>query len=164
MKSKTKMNIIIAMVAFPLGLVVAIVVMREPMEPLTDPALQIARQQWQHANLRDYQLHYEMNGSEYEVEVRNGLVENLLVNGKWSTAVDKQSYSATGLLDLMELELENRNDPGGPFASQKDTMIARVRFNSKLGYVERYLRSGVGQAKGAFIKLIRFDPFKNEQN
>ncbi len=164
MKSKTKMNVVIAMVAFPLGLVVAIVVMREPMEPLTNAAIQIARQQWQHADLRDYQLHYEMNGSEYEVEVRNGLVENLLVNGKTSSTADKKSYSATGLLDLMELELENLNDPGGPFSAQKNTMIARVRFHPQLGYVERYLRSGMGQAKGAFIELIQFDPFKNEQN
>ena len=32
----------------------------------------------------------------------------------------------------------------------------RVRFNPKLGYVERYLRSSGGHGRGASIEIIEF--------
>lgn len=164
MKSQTKTNIVIAFIAFSVGVIATIALLREPMEPLTDHALEVAHQHWRLAGIRNYDLHFKMNGSEYKVTVRQGLVYKLLVNGKASTAADKQAYSVNGLLELMQLELENLNDPAGPFAAFKEIMIARVRFNSRLGYVERYLRSGMGQAKGAFIELIRFQRIDNGPN
>lgn len=156
MKAITKINIMIALVAFPVGLITTIIVLREPMDPLKDSSFQVARQLWRFSNTRNYDMIYKMNGAEYDVKVRNGIVSRLLLNQKDVTSTDWSAYSMDGLFKILKLEIENLTDPAGPYATQKNTIIARVRYNRKNGHIERYLRSSGGYGKGATIEMIQF--------
>ena len=138
------------------GLVAALLIMREPTEPLTVEALHLAREKWEQASVRDYDLRYRMHGLEYDVSVRGGIVESILTDGNPAHPADARLYGVDGLFDLLALELENATDPQGPFAARPGAVVMRVRFHEKLGYPERYLRSSAGMAKPVSIELIEF--------
>ena len=97
-----------------------------------------------------------MHGSEYAIEWRDGIVEQASVDDRPPTTTDLNAYSLDGLFDTLEQELDNLTDPAGPFAGHAGTVLMRVRFNPKLGYVERYLRSSGGHGRGASIEMIEF--------
>jgi len=141
--------------AFLVGLVGALRVMREPMEPLTPVVVRDAARRWRDEGIVDYDLRYRMHGSEYRVAVRGGLVTELLVDGRAALTADPGAFSVEGLFHLLELELENLTDPRGPFSGGGHKILARVRFNHKLGYLERYLRTG-GTVRGMVIELSAF--------
>ena len=144
--------------AFVVGLLGAVWGLREPMVPLTAEALAGARNLWATAGVRDYHASYRMHGSLCDVSVRDEIVTHLEVDGRQSRSADWGSYSIVGLFHLLELELENMDDPHGPFMGGKETVVARVRFNTEHGYVERYLRAGGGLPQGATITMIAFEP------
>jgi|GEM_PF-2720325 len=154
---KPTTNILLAAVAFVIGLGAFLWAVREPTEPLTADGLAAARDKWRQASIVDYDIRYRMHGSEYAVRARGGAVVEALVNGKPAMSSDLYNYGVEGLFEVLELELENLNDPNGPFASQAQNIIVRVRFNESFGYIERYLRSG-GMGRGAGIELIEFTP------
>ena len=158
MKLITKRYMLLMGLAFVVGLAGAVWEFREPMMPLTAEGLAGARDQWARADVRDYDAFYRMHGSLCEVKVREGIVTGLEVGGRQSRSADWGSYSIVGLFDLLELELENMDDPNGPFVGGNATVIARVRFHAEHGYVERYLRVGGGLPKGASIEMIALKP------
>ena len=142
--------------AFVVGLGVAVLILREPTEPLTADSLHAARQLWREAAIDDYTLRYRMHGSEYAVIVRDDIVTEVTVNGQTPTSVDYRAYDVSGLFDTLEAEIENVTDPHGPFGGRPGAVLMRVRFNARLGYIERYLRSAGGHGRGAAIELIDF--------
>ncbi len=154
-------NILIAIAAFALGSFGAVVWFREPTQPLTRDALDAARQRWRDSDVRSYEARYRMNGSLCEVRVRDGIVEDLTVDGRMSNTADVRSYSIDGLFGLLDLEITNLNDPTGPFGKNAPSMIARVRFNAQLGYPERYVRSG-GTGRNASIEMVAFRSLPNQ--
>ena len=157
MTSRFKINVLLAGSAFVIGLVAALMVMREPMEPLTAESLRRGLNQWQHSGIKSYNLRYRMHGGEYDVQVRDGVVTQLLLNGRPPASAQRGSYSMEGLFDILGLEVENLSDPAGPFAANRNSILARVRFNKKFGYIERYLRSSGGFGRGAVIEMITFE-------
>ena len=158
MKLITRRYMLLMGLAFVVGLLGAVWGLREPMVPLTTEALAGARDRWAMAGIRDYDTSYRMHGSLCEVKVHDGIVVELEVDGQQSRSADWGSYSMVGLFDLLELELENMDDPHGPFAGGTETIVARVRFNREHGYVERYLRAGGGLPQGATITIITLTP------
>ena len=157
MKRTTKLNLALAALAFSVVTIGAFLITRERTEPLTEAALAEAGKRWRAAGISDYRIRYEMHGSLYDVTVRDGIVTDATVNDGPLRSADPGAYSIEGLFRTIELELENLNDPRGPFAARAHTMVMRVRFNSDLGYVERYLRSSGGMGRGASIVLTTFE-------
>lgn len=158
MKFFNTRSVVLMAVAFLVGLCVALFVMREPMVKLDKAGLSVARAKWSAAGIHDYDMRYRMNGSEYKVVVRGDIVQDLTVNDRPARTSDWASYSVEGIFDLLALELDNLSDPAGPFRGGTQTVVARVRFNPTLGYVERYLRAGGGMPHGASIELVSFVP------
>ena len=156
MTSRTRFNLSLAISAFVISVVLAILLIREPMEPLSSEALQLAQQRWHDARVHHYDVRYRMHGSMYEIKVRDRIVTQAKVDGQAPRTADLKAYSMDGLFEILELELANINDPRGPFSASAQAILARVRFNDKLGYVERYLRSSGGSGRGAVIELIDF--------
>ena len=156
MRRTTRTNLILMCAAFVVGAGGAVLWYREPMAPLTREVLAAARQRWRAAGVRGYTVRYRMHGSEYAIEWRDGIVEEALVDDRPPTTADLNAYSVEGLFDTLEQELDNLTDPAGPFAGRKEKVLMRVRFNPKLGYVERYLRSSGGYGRGASIEMIEF--------
>ena len=143
-------------IAFFAGVTTAILVLREPTEPLTAAALEAARQRWLDADVRDYDLRYRMHGGVYEVTVRDRIVTDVQLNGRPASSADFRAYGVHGWFDILEMELENLSDPGGPFAGREQSMLMRVRFHAELGLVERYLRSSGGVGRSVAVELIEF--------
>lgn len=156
MRIVTRTNLLLMCAAFIVGACGAILWLREPMAPLTREALAAARQRWRAAGVRGYAIRYRMHGSQYAIEWRDGFVEQASVNDHPPTTTDLKAYSIDGLFDILEQELDNLSDPAGPFAGHAESVLMRVRFNSELGYVERYLRSSGGHGRGASIEMIEF--------
>jgi len=156
MKIVSSRHLLIMFGAFAVGLIAAFFWVRIPMTALTPECLAAARAKWDRAGIQSYDASYLMHGSAYDVKVRDGIVMEVLVDGRPATSADVRSYSMPGLFDLLELELENMSDPNGPFRFGLDTVVARVRFHPEYGYVERYLRSGGGQHRGASVELTAF--------
>lgn len=150
-------KITIAAVAFVLGLLGALAYLREPTVPLTADALAQARQRWQRAGIRSYYLKYRMHGSLYQVEVKDSLVVDIMVNGQVLSIAQPGAYSIDGLFDVLEMELENLSDISRSIESSATKVVARVRFNTRHGYPERYVRGG-GAAANATLEMIDFRP------
>ena len=155
MKRMFRRHALVACVAFVLGLFVAVLVMREPMERLSEETLRAARIRWNQARIRGYDLRYEMNDSVFDVQVRDGIVVEVLVGGVRPVSADWRNYSVDGLFALLDRELENLQDAAGPFGGRGAAVFAKVRFNDRLGYPERYLRSG-GGPRSAHVQVLRF--------
>lgn len=156
MKRTTTIHFALASAAFVLAVGVTIFVVREPMEALATEALQEARRRWREAGVTDYRLRYRMHGSVYDIGVRGGIVTEATVNGQVPRTANLSVYTVEGLFDTLELELDNLSDPRGPFTGSAHTVLMRVRFNAKLGFVERYLRSSSGRGRGVSIEMIDF--------
>jgi hypothetical protein len=162
----------IAGVAVPTGLVAALLVLREPMEPLTTARLEEAERQWSAAGIRDYEARYLMHDSEYRVVVRDGIVGELTLGGAPATTAQRGAYSMDGLFELLHLELEmfapQERDPGtdpgvapgaggrGSAGPALPAVLLRVRFHPDLGYIERYLRAGATAGRDVTIELHSF--------
>lgn len=153
-------NILIAFAAFGVGMFGAIIYLREPTQPLTPQALDAARKHWRESGIRAYAARFRMNAGLYEVRCRDGIVEELTVDGRITNAAEVRSYSVEGLFDLLELEIVNLNDTKGPFGPNAPNLMARVRFNAEFGYPERYIRSGSGMGRGASIEMLEFKRLK----
>lgn len=155
-------NLIIAASAFLLGLIAALSYLREPTVPLTQEGLTLARQRWDAAKIRDYRAAYLMHGSKYEVEVRDGLVASITVNGQIPSIAQPGAYSVNGLFDTLQLELENIHDASNPLGTPPGNVIARVRFDDRLGYPQRYIRGGTGLSRGSTLEMLEFQPAASE--
>lgn len=142
--------------AFVLAVVVMILFVREPTEALSTEALRAAKQRWTQAGVADYRLRYRMHDAVYDVKVEDRVVTGATVDGRVPRTGDLNAYSVEGLFNTLDQELDNLNDPRGPFAGITNTVLMRVRFNEELGFLERYLRSSGGQGRGVSIELIEF--------
>ncbi len=154
MTRRAGVNLLLASGAFLATLIAIILIVREPMTRLTPELLASARRMWRESGIRSYDLRYRMHGSVYDLSVRDGIVIDLRVNGQPSTTAQPRAYTVHGLFDTLALELDNLDDPAGPFAGRRGTVLMRVRFHERLGYPERYLRSGGGQARGVVIEDV----------
>ncbi len=158
MTKRAQFRIGLVLVAFVVGLIGAILHVREPMSPLTRPALHAARQRWQAAEIKTYHVRFLMHGTLYDVQVSDGIVHALTIDGRTPQASAWKAYSVNGLFDTLEAELDNLDDPQGPFAGRVASVLMRVRFHSKYGYPERYLRSAGGYGRDATIEVLEFTP------
>jgi hypothetical protein len=149
-------HLLIGMAAFAGGLVFGLLLIREPMAPLTAENLAAARERWHAAGITSYSIRYKLNADLYEVVVEDRIVTSARVNGQPPISPDWRSFTVEGLFRVLEMELENMTDPGGAMASQKDAILARVRFHHELGYVQRYLRGSAGMGRPASIRVLEF--------
>lgn len=155
MRLVNRRNVLLMLLALPVGTLAGVWITREPTIPLTRESLDAARRHWRESEPPSYELEYRMAGASYRVIVKSGRVDEATVNGKPPTSGDWNAYSVDGLFTTLEQELENVADATGAYADRKDTLLMRVRFNPELGYVERYLRSGGGIGRGAAIEGVK---------
>jgi len=149
--------VLLSLVGFAAGVIAAGWFLRgDALEPLTRANLNLARERWRHAGIRDYDVHMQMNASEYAVVVRSGIVTQVRVNGLEAPSNTWRNYSVDGLFGTLEQELDNLTDPTLPFAAPTMVVLARVRFHSEWGFPQRYLRSGGPMGKTAVIEVRSF--------
>ncbi len=139
-----KWRLLIASSAFTISIGVTLFIAREPMSTMTRALFDDAREKWQQAGIVDYDLQYKMNGSDYHIEVRDSIVTVAMVDGRQPTSSNWGTYAMDGLFEILLLEIDNQEEGIGPFAGGGSALM-RVRFNEERGYIERYLRGGLGR-------------------
>lgn len=163
MTRMVKINLLLAPLCLIIGMLVAVFMLRVPMEELTTERLAEARAKWSAAGIADYDMRLRMHGGEYGVRCRNRVVEDLTLNGTPVTTGDPASYSVDGLLAILGMELEMFGS-GGRAPAGGSPVFMRVLFDQQRGYVKRYLRSGSGfagpQGRGTAIEVIEFTPIR----
>ncbi len=134
---------------------------------LTADAIAAARQTWERADLRDYNLEWTTSGTmsgHYRVAVRGGKVEgieSILPDGRTVEAHPGQPdlYGVDGLFVILEEELAQLQSDT-PFGQPRGTTaVLRFTPDPKLGYPRSYYRDVVGVPKGLALEVVRLDTF-----
>jgi Family of unknown function (DUF6174) len=132
-------------------------------QDVTPQALRAARQTWERARLRDYDLEWTSSGAQtahYRVSVRGGVVasvRSVLPDGREIEArtAQPQSFGIDGLFQILEEELAQRQ-ADQPFGQPPGTTaVLRFTPDPQLGYPRSYRRDVLGVPKGIAIDVIR---------
>ena len=135
-------------------------------EPVTGASLASARQLWDRARVRDYDLEWTSRGqsqAHYRVEVRGGevrSVEMLQPNGQVTQAHpgNPRFYGVEGLFLTIEEDLAQLRQPA-PFGQPKGTrVVLRFSPDPKFGYPRHYRRDVLGTSQAVAIDVVRFVP------
>jgi hypothetical protein len=139
-------------------------------EEVTVQSIGKAKQLWEQARVRDYNLEWTTSGrtnGHYRVEVREGQVrsvDSVLADGRTLPVptAEPKYYGVEGLFTIIKDELAQLQFPE-PFGQPKGTKII-LRFTSdpKLGFPRRYRRDVLGTPQTVAIDVIRFEP-KSDQ-
>lgn len=140
--------------------VVVVLIVRNPLDELSEENLAAARQRWQAAGIDSYDATFQikqpgMDTDVYAVSVRRGHIAKLLRNGRPAGVNDPHDYTVDGLLGILEQDLHGK---GKAFGNSPDQVMLRVRFDEQNGMVRRYLRVIGGTGKSSELKLLSFTP------
>lgn len=137
-------------------------------------ALRGARQTWQSANVRNYDLEWTSTGqrtSHYLVYVRGGRVRSVRMvlsdprqikanHGQKIIEVhpgDPEAFGVDGLFRIIEEELDTAQDDE-PFGARKGTrVLLKFTPDEALGYPRRYRRDVVGANRSVAIDVRRLE-------
>ncbi len=134
-------------------------------ENVTTRALNKARQLWERARVRDYNLEWITTGARnghYLVYVRGGKVREIRIvepDGRQIEAHpgDPSYYGIDGLFRIIEEEQAQCFDDR-PFGQPKGAhILLKFTPDPKLGYPRRYRRDVVGSRQGLAIDVIKLD-------
>jgi hypothetical protein len=153
------LGIALALVA---GLAVGLLVLRSGAAPeLTEAALADARQRWNTAGPASYRIELEMRGAlsdHRQIEVRDGRVVAMTVDGRPASESAWRYWSVEGLFDSMAEELENaRHPPPGLGIADGSQLVLRAAFDPGLGYPTRFLRHLLGRQCGTEREVVGFE-------
>jgi hypothetical protein len=135
-------------------------------EEVTARSLAAARQRWDRAGIRDYDLEWTSSGlghGHYLVTVRDGQVtaiESILAGGKRMAVhtAEPRFYGVEGLFTIIADELALL-ETSTPFGQPKGTKaVLRFEPDPTLGYPLRYRRDVLGTPVALAIDVVRFAP------
>ncbi len=135
-------------------------------ENVTPASLKAAKDRWDKANLRDYEVEWTSSvptHTRYVVTVRDGKVtsvEGIALDGRRYKAkpVDLSYYGVNGLFLIIADDLAQL-DTNTPFGLPKGSR-AVMKFTPDLeyGFPRRYRRDVVGAPVALAIDVVRFEP------
>ena len=141
-------------------------------EDVNTRTLTKARELWESAKIRDYDLEWTTTGDReghYVVFVRDGVVQRVqaFVEDRRARAIreivakpaDPSYYGVEGLFRIIKEEHAECAQGDRPFGQPKGTkVLLRFTPDPKLGYPRNYSRDLVGSRKGLAFDVIRLDP------
>jgi hypothetical protein len=148
--------------ALAVGLAAGLLVLRAGAPPeLTESALEAARERWEAAGPASYTLDLQMSGAlsdRRHVEVRNGRVVEMTIDGDRASEGAWEYWSVDGLFDTMATELANaRQPPASLGLADGSQLVLRASFDRELGYPTRFLRHIMGHQRGTEWEVVAFD-------
>lgn len=146
-------------------LVIGVLLTRQTLPPLMQPALDAAYQRWQENQPEAYDYDLQVTGnrpSSLQVKVRRGQVTHLVRDGNANTPPRTWSFwSIEGLFDALERELEMAgiDRPNTDSGTQQPThgAVLHAQFNSEWGYPEMFRRHVPGQQLDMGWRVTRFE-------
>lgn len=133
------------------------------MSALTEKTLRDAEERWVASKIMSYRLVVDMEGDrveeeQFEVLVRDGVVESLKRNGQVVASAGNQDYSMTGLFRTLRQELGLTEKPGELGAPPGYSVYVMARFDAETGRLERYRRTVGGATNSIEISVRSFEP------
>jgi hypothetical protein len=132
------------------GLVVLRYVVAENIPPLTDVALEAARERWSTSGPASYDLDVKIGGRQpgvVHLEVRDGTVTKADRDGRATPERTWDEWSVTGQFDTLDRELEMAADPQGTISAPPGAKVwVRCEFDPKIGYPRKFHRYATGGA------------------
>ena len=148
-------------VALAGGLLLGLLVLRAsaPAE-LTQPQLDEARRHWEAHGPTSYRLTVQMGGAltdRRQIEVEEGTVVRMTINDSPGSAGSLQYWSVDGMLDFLQAELRNAEDPPRSLGvTDPDQIVLRAAFDSQLGYPTHFFRHLLGRQQSTSWKVVEF--------
>ena len=134
---------------------------------VTPESVQAARQRWNRAGIRDYDLDWSVSGrnnAHYVVTVRGGEVrkiESIQPDGKRVVlrSADAEMFGVDGLFRTIDEELAVCSRAERPFDQPKGTkVVMRFKPDAKLGYPHWYHRDVLGSNASVAIDVNALTP------
>lgn len=155
---RTSLRIWLLVTTVAIIAVVVVLIVRNPLDELTQENLAAARERWAAAGIDDYDATFEvkqpgMETDVYAIRVRDGRIEKLLRNGRPAVVFEPENYTIDGLHAILEQDLHGK---GRWLGQSPDDALLRVRFDEQNGMVRRYLRVIGGTGKSSEITLLEF--------
>jgi hypothetical protein len=147
--SKFKIGILLGIgVGLGVAAVVAVVMLRDPIPPLTRTAYETAFARWREKNPQDYDMHVVFTGAQvgdYDVEVRGGAVTRLLRDGQplVNRGTTWQNWSVPGMFEILQTDLARLDVP----RRNADDFRISAEFDAEWGYPARYRQIQLGGAR-----------------
>jgi hypothetical protein len=146
-------------VAAVVGLALGLVLLRSDASPeLTPQALDAARRRWQERGPASYELTLQMSGAlndRRRVEVADGVVVAMEIDGRPAAESAWRYASVDGLLEFLEQELRNAQDPPPSLGvTGPGQVVLRAEFDRELGYPRRFLRHLLGRQQSTSWEIV----------
>jgi hypothetical protein len=147
--SKFKLGVLIGVASgLAVAGLVAIVLLRDPIAPLTRTAYEKARARWRDKEPQNYDMHVKITGGqvgEMDVEVRGGNVTRLLRDGQplANRGTTWRNWSVPGMFDILASDLARLEDPTSNAVDYKIS----AEFDAEWGYPARYRQIQLGGAR-----------------
>lgn len=147
-------------------LLVATLLARDRMPPLTATELEQAELRWQAARLNDYDMEVVVSGrqpSNFQVEVRGGEPVGLTRNGVVPRRGMWDVWTVPGMFDTLQQELDQAANPAGPFGSPSGTQVVeRAIFDERYGFPKKYHRIVMGTPLEISWEVVHFQPLNSK--
>ena len=148
-------------VALIVGLALGLLVFRSGApDTLTREDLDRARERWRAHGPSAYSMTVQMGGAledRREIRVEDGEVVEMTIDGRPAAAASWRYWSAEGMFDFLEAELDNAADPPPSLGvSDPSQIVLRAEFDPRLGYPTRFFRHILGRQRGTSWEVVEF--------
>ncbi|HVW36729.1 MAG TPA: DUF6174 domain-containing protein, partial [Pirellulales bacterium] len=130
---------------------------------LNEDELARAEKLWRETAPADYDVDVRVTGrqpGEYHVEVRRGRPVLAARNGIATPQRVWDVWTVDGMFDTIHQEIENAQDPAGPFGSPPGSQVVeRAAFDDRFGYPRRYQRIVMGTELEIAWEVVEFRAF-----
>lgn len=158
--------LLIWLLAFGAGLATLILVLEmfvaRRIPDLTLDRLETARLQWERAGPASYDLDLEIMGERpgpVRVEVRNGEVANVTINGRSPSPWTRETWTVPGQFNTLEQELLLAEDPVHQMEATVSTKLRlRCAFDEQYGFPREYQRTVYGGGPDVYWRVTGFSP------
>ncbi len=144
--------------------VVWVLATRDPLPELTPRRLEQARQLWRQRGPRNYEMTLVLGdpqgGERIQIRVEGGRAVSAVrrPGGELPRRV-WDFWTVTGLFDILQRDLENRQNPQRAFGVSNAAMVVlRCRFDPQYGYPRQYQRVVRGRGLQSRWSVVRFRP------
>jgi hypothetical protein len=142
--------------------VLAALLLRPRMEPLTVERLNAAKQRWQARRPADYDMQIVVSGIQkgvHAIKVRDGDVVDMTTGGAEVPKHVWPRWTVEGLFDFLETELENARDPANTYGvADPNQVVLQADFDEPTGYPRRFLRHVMGRQASVEWEVTEFRP------
>ena len=144
------------------GLLAGTLVLRSGAAPeMTRESVAEARRLWSERGPASYSFELQMAGAltdRRRIEVSDGRVVAMSIDGEPASRSAWEYWSVDGLLDALEAELRNAEDPPPSLGiSDPSQLVLRARFDRELGYPTEFLRHIMGRQQGTEWRVVAFE-------